>query len=127
MPYASWNDGSRLAAVESLVDYRTWAIENSIFVDPSRVEPLDPLPYAPCRAGWVSQGERLLFMASASGTGDKMWIGGHFYSDKAPVPSLLMAAFYKGLQIVTGLTARSHAESSLLDDPRDAGSRTSFA
>ena len=32
-PYAgSWNDGSRLAAVESLVDYHTWAIDDSIFV-----------------------------------------------------------------------------------------------
>ena len=29
-PYAgSWNDGSRLATVESLVDYHTWEIDNS--------------------------------------------------------------------------------------------------
>ena len=32
-PYAgSWNDGSRLATVESLVDYHTLAIDRSIFL-----------------------------------------------------------------------------------------------
>ncbi len=39
-PYAGgWNDGSRLATVESLVDRHTWAIDDSIFVNPSAVPP----------------------------------------------------------------------------------------
>ena len=40
-PYAgSWNDGSRLATVESLVDHRTLAIDDSVFVS---VPPPDDL------------------------------------------------------------------------------------
>ena len=97
-PTASWNDGSRLAAVESLVDYGTWRIDESIFVDPSRVVPGTPPPYPPCEPG------------TAAGTGDKMFIGGHYYSDKSPVPSLLMAGLYKALQGVSGLTARSRPD-----------------
>ena len=32
-PFAgSWNDGSRLATVEALVDYGTWAIDDSVFL-----------------------------------------------------------------------------------------------
>ena len=42
-PYAgSWNDGSRLALVESLVDFRTLSIDRSIFVDPARAR--EPRP-----------------------------------------------------------------------------------
>ena len=33
---------------------------------------------------------------------------GQFYSDKSPVPSLAMAAVYKGLQLITGITAAVH-------------------
>ena len=36
-----WNDGSRLATVESLVDYHTLAIDKSIYVDVPRID-LDP-------------------------------------------------------------------------------------
>ena len=48
-PYAGgWNDGSRLATVECLVDYHTMAIDRSIFV---QVPPPDgsqtPSPYPP--------------------------------------------------------------------------------
>ena len=43
----SWNDGSRLATVECLVDYHTWAIERSIFVDVPPVSAGQPSPYAP--------------------------------------------------------------------------------
>ena len=98
LPTVSWNDGSRLAAVESLVDYGTWAIDDSIFVNASRVEPGAPLPYEPC--------ER----TAGTGTLDKMFIGGHYYSDKSPVPSLLMAGVYKALQWTTGLDARSQPD-----------------
>jgi len=68
----SWNDGSRLATAECLVDYHTWQIDQSIF------QPV---------------------------TGDKLFIEGHFYSDKSPVPELAMAAVYKILQYATGLKA----------------------
>src|SRR5262249_19665936 len=67
-----WNDGSRLAAAESLVDRGTWAIDGSAFV-----------------------------------TMDKLRIGGRFYSDKPPVPNLLLAADYRAWQALTGRTARS--------------------
>src|SRR5260370_14443434 len=86
-----WNDGSRLATVECLVDYHTLAIDRSIYV---RVTPGSP-PYPADDPGL------LLF-----GTGDKLLIHGHFYSDKSPVPALLMAGFYQVLQSLTGLRVR---------------------
>lgn len=90
-PYAgSWNDGSRLAAVESLVDRHTWSIDDSIFVRPTRDA---PGPY----------GEDALLRAR--GTQDKLLINGHFYSDKSPLPALLLAGEYWLWQRVTGLTA----------------------
>ncbi len=95
-----WNDGSRLATVECLVDYRTLAIDRSIFVDvPSRSDPANPGPYAP-------DDEYL----QLHGTGDKLLIGGRFYSDKSPVPALLMAGVYQVLQWCTGLTARERPD-----------------
>ena len=75
-PYAGgWNDGSRLATVESLVDYHTLAIDRSIFVNPPPAEAGNSAPYS---------SEDLL--STAFGTGDKLYIKGHFYSDKSPVP-----------------------------------------
>src|SRR5215207_7390096 len=44
-PYAgAWNDGSRLAAVESLVDRHTFAIDDSVYLTPSAAArpPYDP-------------------------------------------------------------------------------------
>src|SRR5262245_23909670 len=93
-PYAGcWNDGSRLAAVEALVDQHTLAIDRSVCV---RV-PLEPgaAPYPP--------DEPALLQA---GTLDKLLIDGHWYSDKSPVPALLLAGLYQVLQWTTGLTAR---------------------
>lgn len=79
-PYAgSWNDGSRLATVESLVDHGTFVIDDSIFVK----APVSPSPY--------QLGDSLLH---EHGTQDKLFIDGHFYSDKSPVPALAMAAIY---------------------------------
>src|SRR5207249_10298704 len=85
-PYAGgWNDGSRLASVESLVDHHTWAIDNSIFVVPPPCDEHAPRPYPREIPGLLEEG-----------TGDKMFVRdpqhpgrGHFYSDKPPVPSLL--------------------------------------
>jgi hypothetical protein len=99
-PYAgSWNDGSRLAAVESLVDRHTLAIEESIFV---RVPPDDgrtPPPYAP--------DDELL---RAKGTKDKLLIDAHYYSDKSPVPALLLAGAYGVWEAGTGLTGRERPD-----------------
>jgi hypothetical protein len=90
-PWAgAWNDGSRLATVESLVDHGTLAIDDSIFV----AVPPERTPY---------QG-----IALANGTLDKLLIDGRYYSDKSPVPGLLLAAVYQLLQWLTGLSARLH-------------------
>jgi len=90
-----WNDGSRLATVESLVDRHTLAIDHSIFVQvPSRRDPGVPSPYP--------TDDPTLF---PHGTRDKLLINGRFYSDKSPVPAFLMAGVYQGLQWTTGLRA----------------------
>ncbi len=73
----SWNDGSRLAAVESIVDHHTLAIDDSIFV---RV-PADAAVTG--RAPYPVQNDDLLQF----GTRDKLLINGHFYSDKPAVIS----------------------------------------
>ena len=67
-----WNDGSRFATVECLVDHGTWAIDESVF----------------CTPGPYGDG------VAPAGTLDKLFIDGHFYSDKSPVPGLLMAGPY---------------------------------
>jgi hypothetical protein len=96
-PYAgSWNDGSRLATVECLVDYHTLAIDRSIFVQ----VPADNA-YAKSSPYPADEPDLLLH-----GTGDKLRIHGHYYSDKSPVPALLMAGMYEVWQWCTGATAR---------------------
>jgi hypothetical protein len=89
-PYAgSWNDGSRLATVECLVDHHTLSIDESIFVRvPATLSPYDPA--AP-----------LLQL----GTQDKLFIDGHFYSDKSPVPAVILAGVYQCFQWGLGLVA----------------------
>jgi hypothetical protein len=91
----SWNDGSRLAAVECLVDRHTFAIDDSIFV---RVPPRDsgaPSPYWPLSKD-----------LQKDGTKDKLYIRGHYYSDKSPVPAVVLAGVYQVWRGCTGLTAR---------------------
>ncbi|HVX14522.1 MAG TPA: hypothetical protein VHC22_25265 [Pirellulales bacterium] len=91
-----WNDGSRLATVESLVDRHTLAIDDSIFVrSPATADA--PNPYAP--------GNELL---RTKGTQDKLFIGGRYYSDKSPLPAFWLAAWYELFQSTTGLTAHGH-------------------
>jgi len=87
-PYAgSWNDGSRLAAVESLLDRGTLAIDGSIFCKaPQRLIDSGHFPYPPDRTD-------LLLL----GTFDKLHVRGHFHSDKPAVVSILMAAVYQQL------------------------------
>lgn len=85
-PYAgSWNDGSRLAAVEALADRYTLTIDDSIFCRPAAALAVRGRPpYPPDRPDLLE-----------SGTRDKLLIGGHFYSDKPAVISLLMAGLYQ--------------------------------
>src|SRR5439155_20838072 len=89
----AWNDGSRLATVECLVDYHTLAIDRSTFVEPA--SPDRPSPYLP--------DDEVL----QKGTADKLLIDGQFYSDKSPVPAVFLAATYQSLRWLTGLTARA--------------------
>jgi hypothetical protein len=56
----SWNDASRMATVQSLVEHYTFKIDQSVFVN----------------------------------SGDKVFVNGHFYSDKPVVPSVLGAVVY---------------------------------
>src|SRR5581483_7899629 len=82
--------------VESLVDYHTLAIDRSIFVrgfDPSRPGGVDP--FAPGDLG-----------LHAHGTFDKLWINGHYYSDKPPVQAVLMAGAYQIWRWCGGAPAR---------------------
>ena len=92
-PYAGgWNDGSRLAAVESLVSRGTFAIDDSPYCRPS----LAPVPpYDPTSSSLMAQG-----------TKDKVLIDGHFYSEKPLVISLMMAGVYRA-GMVLGLPAPS--------------------
>jgi hypothetical protein len=97
-PFAgAWNDGSRLATVESLVDHGTLAIDDSVFVAVPQSADLGPGP--PYRG-----------VALERGTLDKLYIDGHFYSDKSPVPALLLAVLYQCLQWLCGLHVRLHPD-----------------
>jgi hypothetical protein len=89
LPYAGgWNDGSRLATVESIADHHTLKIDDSIFCRP----PPDTLARG-CPPYPAGEHDLLVF-----GTRDKLLIGGHFYSDKPVLISLLMAGIYQGCQ-----------------------------
>ncbi len=89
-----WNDGSRLATVECLVDQHTLAIDRSIFVRVPTGPGASPYPLD----------EALL---QTYGTCDKLFIDGHYYSDKSPVPALFLGGLYQAGQWGTGLTARA--------------------
>jgi hypothetical protein len=100
-PYAGgWNDGSRLATVESLVDHHTLAIDQSIFVRPSTSAPDKPSPYSSSD-----------LLSTRYGTGDKLFIGGEYYSDKSPVPALALGLEYFALQKATGMRASEQVDS----------------
>lgn len=84
-PFAgSWNDGSRLASVESLAERNTWAMDDSMFVFPNGPRPGMPNPYDPNSD-----------VLAKRGTLDLMQIDGHFYSDKSPLPTFGMACLWK--------------------------------
>jgi hypothetical protein len=91
-PYAgSWNDGSRLATVECLVDRGTLVIDDSIFV---KVPRTTPSPYA-----------FDFELLQTFGTKDKLFIDGHFYSDKSPVLAFYLAGVYKAWRLGGGASA----------------------
>jgi hypothetical protein len=97
-PYAgSWQDGSRLANVEALVDHHRFAIDDSIFV---RVPTYPPGqgPYPPDEPALLQRG-----------TCDKLYINGHYYADR-PVPALLMAGLYQVWEWCGGQTARERPD-----------------
>jgi hypothetical protein len=94
------NDGSRLATIECLVDQHTLAIDHSIFVEvPPPQGPSTPAPYPPDQPSLWQYGTR-----------DKIYVNGHYYSHKSPVPALLMACLYQVWQWVTELTARQRPD-----------------
>jgi hypothetical protein len=96
-----WNDGSRLATVECLVDYHTLAIDDSVFV---KVPPPDPefkrpFPYRlEDPNAWIE------------GTKDKILVDGHYYSHRSPLPAVLLAGWYFVWQQITGYTARENCD-----------------
>lgn len=89
-PYASaWNDGSRLASVESLITRGTFCIDGSVFLNPpAELFDRGAPPYDPSNA--------LL----RAGTLDKLLINGRYYSDKPPLVSVPLAAAYRGLMFL---------------------------
>ena len=96
LPYAGgWNDGSRLASVESLADYHTLIIDESVFVKtPGIVTKNAALAWPPNNHALID-----------NGTLDKLFIKDHYYSELSPLPSVIMAGVYKAVQTATGLTA----------------------
>lgn len=92
---ASWNDGSRLASVEALVEYGAFFIDDTAFLKPhGAVARGTPSPYDPAQP------------ILAFGTSDRLRIGGYWYSDKPPLVSVPLAVAYGGLMAV-GLPAPS--------------------
>ena len=83
-PYAGgWNDGSRLAAAESLLDRGTLAIDDSVYCRPALA---GRPPYRADRAD-----------LNTLGTYDKLFVDGHFYSHTPAVANILTAAAYRPL------------------------------
>lgn len=94
-PFASaWNDGSRLASVEALVERGTFCIDDTTFLQPTEAVACGRAPYDPDNP--------LL----ARGTLDKLLIDDHWYSDKPPLVSVPLAGAYRGLMFL-GLPAPS--------------------
>ncbi len=89
-----WNDGSRLASIESFGGRGTFAIDDSPFANPSPAES-DRLPFYPAAPTSLRE----------TGTYDKLLIDGRFYSDKLPVMSALIGGLYRGWLIAGGPTA----------------------
>ncbi|MCI0702653.1 MAG: hypothetical protein L0241_16335, partial [Planctomycetia bacterium] len=85
---SSWNDGSRLASVEALVERNTFCIDGTMFLEPKaeHFERGTP-PYDPTNP------------ALRRGTLDKLFIDGRYYSDKPPLVSVPLAGAYRALMV----------------------------
>ena len=85
-----FNDGSRVATAESLIERGTFAIDDSVFVRPPPdlaergLLPSDPKP----------------IYSLARGTKDKLLIDSRYYSDKPMIPAAVNAAAYRLLMLV---------------------------
>ncbi|HWB60469.1 MAG TPA: hypothetical protein VG733_13315, partial [Chthoniobacteraceae bacterium] len=98
-PYAgAWNDGSRLATVESLADYGTWSIDESVFVRTPNILTRHGDQAYPADDPLLQK----------EGTLDKLFIRDHYYSDKSPLPSLIMAGVYRALETAAHLSASNN-------------------
>jgi hypothetical protein len=87
-PFAtSWNDGSRLASVEALVERGSFCIDDTQFLHAGTGAHSAPA-YDPANP--------LL----ALGTFDKLLIDGHWYSDKPPLVSVPLAGAYRALMVL---------------------------
>jgi hypothetical protein len=81
----AWNDGSRLAAVESVGSRGTFAIDDSPFANATPPDQY-PRPLYPAVPATLRE----------DGTKDKLLIDGHYYSDKLPVLTAVMGGLYRG-------------------------------
>lgn len=98
VPFAGgYSDGSRLAAIESVGARGTLAIDESDFIGyqlgrdrPPAYDPGNP---------------HLAF-----GTGDKMFVRGHFYSHHPPVPLVLAGGLYRVALLAGGPNAAERAD-----------------
>src|SRR5262245_22795956 len=77
-----YNDGSRLATAESLVERGTLAIDDSVFVNP---------PPDVAERGLLPPEPNPVY-SLARGTKDKLFIDGRYYSDKPMIPAVVNAA-----------------------------------
>jgi hypothetical protein len=84
----SWNDGSRLASVEALVERGSFCIDGTVFLDPAGARARGLTPYDPA--------DPLL----DHGTLDKLVIDGRYYSDKPPLVSVPLAGAYRALMLL---------------------------
>ncbi len=84
---SSWNDGSRLASVEALVERGSFCIDGTVFLDPTDACARGVPPYDPA--------DPLL----TRGTLDKLLIDGRYYSDKPPLVSVPLACAYRVLML----------------------------
>ena len=100
-PYAaSWNDGSRLATIEALVDYHTLAIDDTVYVPPGSLNaPPNHRPFLVWPNGWDGT-------MHETGTLDKVYIHGHYYSHQPALPAFVLAGSYWLTQQVFGLARR---------------------
>jgi hypothetical protein len=125
---SSFNDGSRLASIEAIVDYHTFAIDQSIFAAPGSSHPppghhpyiiikthpdyhLYIVLHSPQEGGAdVILPDSYDNELHERGTLDKIYVRGHFYSDKPLLPSVLLGGFYELAQQLFGLRAHDQPE-----------------